>query len=412
MCRIACLCRPLVLLFAFLIPWRHLLAQAPSAADSARIVIVSPRVGEVIDAKERESYALFRDVRLFVDATFYMTDDSRWFVVIRMGGPGGGIRDSVAEISNMKVRRMSQVIDHFEEIKESRYVLSSGSTGIALGPKVPVPAPFPKADIAVGAAADTSGMSSIILKPEENAVPGIAERPPKDQDSTAELFYDDSEKLPLGKPREGMPWEFAHQFYFGFGASIPVFESGGVEDAFAQVEDRYVRLGFSKPNGSPARFNFSVSMAMSMTLRLASSWGVEVALVPTSGPSESQYGVTSVSALFRYQESPSSHWWMEGACGVARISLHASRTYDGIWRQDSLGQSQYLDLYKVDIDCGAYGLLLRGALGTAMSDTWEFESSLEYAIYPDQSTSLSDGTRVSLGLRDIRLRVQLRAAFD
>ena len=54
------------------------LSASSRAQETARVVIVSARVGEVIDRGERDAYKLFGSISDFHSAVFYMLPDSAY----------------------------------------------------------------------------------------------------------------------------------------------------------------------------------------------------------------------------------------------------------------------------------------------------------------------------------------------
>lgn len=89
--------------------------------DSDRVVILSPRVGSVINAVERERYQLFQEIRDFERAVFLQTPEKTYYARIWFKGPDGDRRDTTAQYPENILLKLAEQIDHFEDLKENRY---------------------------------------------------------------------------------------------------------------------------------------------------------------------------------------------------------------------------------------------------------------------------------------------------
>ena len=91
------------------------------AQDSDKVVILSPRVGSVIDAAERERYELFPEVRDFDRAVFLQTPKKNYYAKIMFMGPDGARRDTTVQYPEGVLLLLAEKIEHFEDLKENRY---------------------------------------------------------------------------------------------------------------------------------------------------------------------------------------------------------------------------------------------------------------------------------------------------
>ncbi len=104
--------RFLMLLFAIpLIP-----GSAP-AQDSLTLVLLSPRVGAVIDARERDYFSLFPLARTFDSAVVLRTTRGDYGVVIMRSTKEGLPSDTVIAYNEPALCNIAAKIDHLEEIK-------------------------------------------------------------------------------------------------------------------------------------------------------------------------------------------------------------------------------------------------------------------------------------------------------
>ena len=98
---------------------QQLAERAGEAKD--KVVILSPRVGSVIDATERQQYELFPEVRDFDRAVFLQTPKKRYYAKIMFVGPDGARTDTTVQYSEDTLSVLAERIEHFEEIKQKTY---------------------------------------------------------------------------------------------------------------------------------------------------------------------------------------------------------------------------------------------------------------------------------------------------
>ncbi|MGA9363268.1 MAG: hypothetical protein WBW16_02760 [Bacteroidota bacterium] len=91
------------------------------AQDSDKVVILSPRVGSVIDAAERQRYELFPEVRGFDRGVFLQTPKKTYYAKVMFVGSDGERRDTTVQYSVDTLLVLAEEIEHFEDLKEKRY---------------------------------------------------------------------------------------------------------------------------------------------------------------------------------------------------------------------------------------------------------------------------------------------------
>jgi hypothetical protein len=110
---------PLVLLFGWCLSSSA--AQIPAGIDSAQVVILSDRVGPVIDSLEREHYRLFLQITRFKRAVVLQLPDTTFVIRFTVGDPGGRERDTLVTYGGPLLRNLAERIEHFEEILAGTY---------------------------------------------------------------------------------------------------------------------------------------------------------------------------------------------------------------------------------------------------------------------------------------------------
>ena len=107
-----------ILLIIILLLSNRLLAQE----QEGEIVIISERVGEVIDLEERNKFNLFRFVEGFQSATLFKLPDSSYVWKITYIDSTTG-EQKIRQVSHaeIEIKELGEYIDHFEEIQAGKY---------------------------------------------------------------------------------------------------------------------------------------------------------------------------------------------------------------------------------------------------------------------------------------------------
>lgn len=131
-----------------------ILISADARSQQRRILVLSPRVGTVIDSTERDYYDLFYTIRYFHSASVHQAPGDTFLVVAsRLNGPLV-LPDTVFSIPQSLLELYSERIDHREALQYGRYVPGSRPLSITYedgtsihfpttGRKVEVKAPAP-----------------------------------------------------------------------------------------------------------------------------------------------------------------------------------------------------------------------------------------------------------------------------
>lgn len=99
-------------------------AQQGAPADSARIVILSDRVGSVISEDDRGMYHVLTQFEGFRKAVVLQFPDSSYAVRVTLVS-AGELRDTVVRYSGATIMMMAEKIEHIEELESGNYVLGS-----------------------------------------------------------------------------------------------------------------------------------------------------------------------------------------------------------------------------------------------------------------------------------------------
>jgi hypothetical protein len=111
----------ILLLFASGLLLLALPAPSSRGQDSSTTVILSDRVGQVIDAKEREYFHLFQQYASFDSATVFLADGKKFFIRVARHTSEGVYADTVVEYNEVTLLTIAEKIDHFEDLDAGRY---------------------------------------------------------------------------------------------------------------------------------------------------------------------------------------------------------------------------------------------------------------------------------------------------
>ena len=117
------------------------LFPAKISAQNQRFVVVSPRVGVVIDSLEAKTYGLFRHIKNFNSVSFYQAPDSTLWVVAQQKSPEGILDNSTFPISFELLNVYAEKIDHQEELMLGTYQMGTSQPHILYEDGTPVNPP-------------------------------------------------------------------------------------------------------------------------------------------------------------------------------------------------------------------------------------------------------------------------------
>ncbi len=112
--------RRIVLIFALLLPV-SLIAQELKTADSAIVIVLSPRVGAEINAEEAATYHLFRQLPGFLWGEFFLVNGEAFVLHAVMVDRSGVQRDTLVPFPDQLLYLLAEKINHLEEIESGTY---------------------------------------------------------------------------------------------------------------------------------------------------------------------------------------------------------------------------------------------------------------------------------------------------
>ena len=114
----------IITVFSFL-PLTDLLAQ-----ETEQLIILSSKVGELIDSTERSYYHLFPLDKNFVRAKFYLNPDSTYFARVESIGLDGTPEFTKRDFSKAMIFQVAEKINHYEELVANEYTMGKDPPAI------------------------------------------------------------------------------------------------------------------------------------------------------------------------------------------------------------------------------------------------------------------------------------------
>jgi len=113
-------------------------AAMTPAQQIDEVVIISEKVGEVIDFSERNRFHLFQNVDGFVKATFFRSSDTAYYAQIISYESNGERRETKRAYSLLALLRMAEIINHFDEVSAGGYIVGTNPATIRVlgGPTI------------------------------------------------------------------------------------------------------------------------------------------------------------------------------------------------------------------------------------------------------------------------------------
>ncbi|MFZ4620297.1 MAG: hypothetical protein ACOYNS_07050 [Bacteroidota bacterium] len=349
-----------------------LLLTSPLSAQEDKVVIISRRVGMVIDREERERFHLFQQINDFVMATVFVTQKDSFYIRFRTG-MSGSVSDTVISYSKSTILYLSEKIDHMEGIIEGKYTMGS------------IPARIYIDDGRLFA------RDSISRRLQLPAYPWLR-----------------SDILPFtGGPtvKDEIP-----RFYFGVGWTTYSPDFDGLRKAFVVTANQY-RVRVLTNQGFIAKkpaLDFSPLMRFTFSLKVAKEWTI------STEASKTQEGDDIFKAFsFSLNYYPSSwgteflHPFVGGGFGPYYVSTTVKYhiPIDSI-HQNLDGSSTIRYFEKIDAQGGAIGFLFTGGCDVDLGSYLNLQATIKYLYVPELQTVLSGNIPASLFLGSIMFGAQ------
>jgi hypothetical protein len=354
-----------------------LLADGPPlfGQDSAKVVILSSRVGPIIDQEERAYFRLFQPYTHFERAVILQMPDGRYFARITLRAmPSGVESDTLVEYPEMSLLLIAEKINHLEGLKSGDYSMGTepATLEIAEGESVPLnvgPAPERK-------------------KPVERSV-AKSEGPPRIQ------------TLPIGEAAGAPGPEVFPLVGIGIGVSTYSPDLKGIENAFTAIEEYYRNQGH--PVGASNR---NLSTGPIFTASLDARFSSVVTALLEAGLSAGAVEVRSFSAscIYTLASDPAGSLRPYVGAGISRYRFRLERRYGGYI-------SQYTTLDAIVIEGGKTGANMRVGIEYLPNISAHLHLFATYLLFPTLDATTSYGGKATAKLSSFQIGTRIVLYF-
>jgi opacity protein-like surface antigen len=336
---------------AFLSVPKRLLAQA-----SDKVVILSPRVGAVIDASERDHFRLFPQIKGFARAVVCESPQKTYYARIAFAEPDGEAKDTTVQLEKDYLLTLAEQIDHFEDLEKGVYQMGQQPATLK------------------------------VVEPQTR----VGTKPPELQ----------SDILPFASKAEGLELESFPQVGFGVGLSSYSPDLSGVRDAFTAIEDKYRKQGYSITHHNES-LDVGTHFSYNLRIRLSQHFGLIVAAgKSTEGTVTTK--IVSASGLYSFRFRDVS--WLRPYIGLGICHSQFStevhyNSRDRISPVSSYGSYAYLDA--LSADGGNTGFALLGGVELAPQGSVAIEGYLSYLGIGKLQTTVDNTDQAAVNLSSL-----------
>ena len=304
-----------------------------SAQDSAKVIILSPRIGVVLNRQERDYFQILMRVNDFESAVFYQSADKRCFAKISLRPKLAPPKDTTIYYPVGFMINISEKIDHFEDMQEGKYHMGAQPSFLA-------------------SQLDTAGARFF--------VEGVLASP---FDTSSALLLVPSgrwrdEELPFAGDAKKYFFDDFPDWGFGLGYSAYFADLSGITSALTKVESRYRNLGYEIQSNS-LNTHVSPLRLLDLKIRFSSSFGALCEAGKAIGSDNVLMEWFSASFLYRFQTFKDARLFPFVGAGITVVYLSADQSYDNrISSVDTLNQytTQYTRLESISVSASEAGL--------------------------------------------------------
>ena len=351
-----------ILLFIFSTLHLHVFAQ-----NQLPVIVLSDRVGEIIDKVEREQFQLFPAIENFEHATFYLLPDSSSESHITRSGESGTGTDTIVHYSFSATMNLAEKITFFERIIEGTHKMGDPDISIRT----------------------TSGLT---ISRSDRSWRGI----PTSRAAQYFFPYQQIRKL----------WSYPLlRLTGGFSSYNP--DLSELDATFTAIEEKYRVQGYPIRKHRPG-FETVALFWLSFSLRASESIGI-ILDAGTSLVQEIEFYSTSLSVHYYYPIPGAKEIQPYIGAGINRVWLSANKEYDDRIGSGPGWTNSYLT--SIYIKCTNFGATINFGVDLAPHPALVFNVFGNYLIVPSISAETSEGTTAVARLSSFLFGVKIGFTF-
>lgn len=372
-----------VFLLFIILSMLTLCRHATSAQEDVKIVILSPRVGTLIDETERNSFQIFPQIRNFISAVVY-TADGNYFIQFRLSDLDGKERDTIIIYSENLILMIAEKIDHYEEIKGGNYKIGQNPPTLVIAEGEPLRIQLP---------------------------PHTKRRKTDQTQSTSDkaVFKFWYEPLPLAQTAIFEDQETYPKLGFGIGFALYSPDFSNLNNAFLAIENKYRDQGYSI-GGSNTKLD--ITSLIYFHLQFQPFKHFSLFLQTASMDEESKkFSTTTVSLLYHVRPFQGSWFRPFAGVGIGKYTFEIVQLYGKNNRVSPITKDCYEYLDKITVGGGgtAYQIMagvdivIQNTIGISFYGSYVFAPKIKSSVQEYQKASPklngpSFGTRLSIYL--------------
>src|SRR5208283_167964 len=271
------------------------------AQDSAKVIILSPRIGVVLDRQERNYFQIFMRVNDFESAVFFQSADKQCFAKISLRPKLAPPKDTIIFYPVGFLLNISEKIDHYEDLLEGKYRMGAQPSFVA-------------------SQLDTTAARFLVQSPMASPLDTSSAR------SLVQAARWRDEKLPFADDANKYFFDDFPDWGFGFGYSAYFVDLSGIAPALTKIEEGYRNLGYDIQSND-LNTHVSPLRLLDLKIRFSSSLAALFEAGKTVGSDNVSLEWFSASLLYRFQTFKEARIFPFVGAGVTVVYLSADQNY-------------------------------------------------------------------------------------
>ena len=322
-----------------------------SAQSAFKIVIISPRVGEIIDSSEKEYFHLFQSIKGFNQAIFFMDSTDSYFASVYFIDKNRTTVDTVIEYSKPYLIRTSELIDNFEQANSGNYQF------------VRTEYDFPTIN-------DSNNLLSAVSLPLVTANSySQTSKISVENKGNYSIGSKDYNLLPLSEQKVDIDLDYYPILGFGIGISTVLTATSDINSTLTSIEDKYRNQGYSIKHNE-YQPESSGYLWLCLKVKIIKNISVSLDVASTLGQSPSKMNSIKLFGTYKFDvfELKSQGPYVGVGINYLAVTLSESFSYrDRISPIDTTGRFEYLGNINITGEGSSFGINFTAGLDIYLS---------------------------------------------